>query len=134
VGKNLPARKSGRSPPDHVDQRIGLRIRYRQEQLQLSQSSLAEAIGVSFQQVQKYEKGQNRIRPSRLLRLASALDVPIGFFLDGLITGAGAEEVQMPRLELASYTLAFDFQTIADQDIRHALRLIVRALAYSRRA
>ena len=126
--KNLPRQASGRNPPDRIDQLVGARIRYRREQLQLSQSSLAAAIGVSFQQVQKYEKGQNRIGPSKLLRLAAALNVPVTFFLDRLAGEMGLSQAQVPDLDLASYVFAFDFQSISDRDIRHALRLIVRSL------
>lgn len=67
-----------------VDQLIGLKIKTRRNALRLSQTGLAEAIGVRFQQVQKYESGANRVSASRLLSIAKALNVPVAFFFQGL--------------------------------------------------
>jgi transcriptional regulator with XRE-family HTH domain len=63
-----------------IDKHIGARIRMRRQQLGVSQEKLAEALAVSFQQVQKYEKGQNRVGGSRMARIAEALQVEVGFF------------------------------------------------------
>ena len=63
---------------------IGARMRTRRRQLGLSQSDLAERLGVSFQQVQKYERGANRIGASRLYDLSRVLNVPVSFFFDDL--------------------------------------------------
>ena len=65
-----------------VDQDVGSRVRMRRLMLNLSQSALADGIGVTFQQVQKYEKGMNRIGASRLQQIASVLQVPVTFFFE----------------------------------------------------
>jgi transcriptional regulator with XRE-family HTH domain len=64
---------------------MGKRIRLRRVELGMSQDGLGEALGVSFQQVQKYEKGVNRISASRLEQIAGALDVPVTFFFGGTV-------------------------------------------------
>ena len=72
-------RRSGRHP---IDVHVGSRVRLRRNMLGLSQEKLGQGLGVSFQQVQKYERGANRIGASRLLEIARILDVPIAFFYD----------------------------------------------------
>ncbi|THD80656.1 MAG: XRE family transcriptional regulator [Phenylobacterium sp.] len=68
----------------HVDRYIGLKIRLRRRQLGLSQDALAQAVGVRFQQLQKYESGANRVSASRLFEIARALRAPAGFFFEGV--------------------------------------------------
>jgi len=70
--------------PDPVDVRVGARVRLRRNMLELSQEKLGELIGLTFQQVQKYERGANRIGASRLYQLSRVLDVPVSFFFDDL--------------------------------------------------
>jgi transcriptional regulator with XRE-family HTH domain len=65
-----------------VDEHVGGRVRFRRTLLGVTQQQLAEALGVTFQQVQKYEKGANRIGSSRLYDLSTILDVPVGYFFD----------------------------------------------------
>ncbi|MEP5155621.1 helix-turn-helix domain-containing protein [Planktotalea sp.] len=67
-----------------IDKLIGARIKGRRIALKISQTTLAEAIGVRFQQVQKYESGANRVSASRLLMIAETLGVPISYFFQGL--------------------------------------------------
>jgi transcriptional regulator with XRE-family HTH domain len=73
-------RKSDRPHP--IDVHVGSRVRLRRNMLSLSQEKLGEAIGLTFQQVQKYERGANRIGASRLMELSRVLDVPVAFFFD----------------------------------------------------
>jgi transcriptional regulator with XRE-family HTH domain len=73
--------------PDPIDSHVGNKIRRRRGQLGMSQEALAHALGLTFQQVQKYERGTNRVSASRLWRLAAALDAPITFFFEGLAGG-----------------------------------------------
>src|SRR6202035_3340730 len=73
----ISARSSGK-----YDIELGGRLRLRRVEQKMSQSELADKLGVSFQQVQKYEKGVNRIGASRLQQIATALDVPVTFFFD----------------------------------------------------
>ncbi|SMF84122.1 Transcriptional regulator, contains XRE-family HTH domain [Tistlia consotensis] len=70
--------------PDPVDVHVGRRVRARRKVLGISQGVLAERIGVTFQQVQKYERGHNRISVSKLYRIAQALATPLEFFFEGL--------------------------------------------------
>jgi transcriptional regulator with XRE-family HTH domain len=69
--------------PNPIDRHVGARVRMRRLMVGLSQSKLADSLDVTFQQVQKYEKGANRIGASRLQQLARVLDVPPAFFFDG---------------------------------------------------
>lgn len=71
-----------RSTP--VDAYVGRRLKQQREALSLSQERLADMLGISFQQVQKYERGMNRVGASRLFQLCGVLGVEVGFFFDGL--------------------------------------------------
>ncbi len=68
--------------PNPIDQHVGRRVRMRRMMLSLSQEKLGDAIGLTFQQVQKYEKGSNRISASRLQQIALVLQVPPEFFFE----------------------------------------------------
>ncbi|MDR1266999.1 MAG: helix-turn-helix domain-containing protein [Holosporales bacterium] len=70
--------------PSSIDQHVGMRVRTRRSVLRLSQGQLGEAVGLTFQQVQKYERGVNRISASRLLEISRALEVDISYFFEGL--------------------------------------------------
>ena len=81
------SRRPGRhnsDKPNPVDVQVGSRVRLRRKMLGLSQEKLAAAIGLTFQQVQKYERGANRIGASRLHELSRVLDVPVSFFFDDM--------------------------------------------------
>lgn len=71
-------------PAPSIDAQVGQRIRVRRQLLGLSQAQLAHAVGVSFQQIQKYEKGTNRISASRLYDVARVLGVSVSFFFEGV--------------------------------------------------
>jgi transcriptional regulator with XRE-family HTH domain len=68
-----------------IDLHLGKRLRRRRRLLGLTQQQLAATVGVRFQQIQKYECGANRISAARLWRLSEALEVPVGYFYDGLV-------------------------------------------------
>jgi len=70
--------------PNPVDVHVGTRVRLRRTLLGMTKTGLGQAIGLTFQQVQKYERGVNRIGPSRLYDLSRVLDVPINFFFDDM--------------------------------------------------
>jgi len=72
--------------PDPVDIHVGQRVRARRKMLGLSQTQLGKELGVTFQQVQKYERGTNRIGSSRLFRMSTTLDVPVAYFFEGAET------------------------------------------------
>jgi len=69
--------------PDEQDAGFGKKIRLRRVELGMSQEALGDKLGISFQQVQKYEKGTNRVGASRLQQVAKALSVPVAYFFDG---------------------------------------------------
>jgi transcriptional regulator with XRE-family HTH domain len=69
--------------PNPTDKHVGARVRMRRMMLAMSQEKLGDALGLTFQQVQKYEKGANRIGASRLQHIAQILQVPVSFFFDG---------------------------------------------------
>ena len=70
--------------PDNIDKHVGTQLRSRRKVIGLSQEKLAEHIGVTFQQIQKYERGTNRISASRLYSFSKIMDVPIDYFYEGL--------------------------------------------------
>jgi len=69
--------------PNPVDKHVGSRVRMRRMMLSMSQEKLGDALGLTFQQVQKYEKGTNRIGASRLQQISNILQVPVSFFFEG---------------------------------------------------
>jgi len=69
--------------PNPIDKHVGSRVRMRRMMLGMSQEKLGDALGLTFQQVQKYEKGTNRIGASRLQQISHILQVPVSFFFDG---------------------------------------------------
>ncbi len=73
-----------RRDPNYIDVHVGARMRLRRQLINMSQERLGELLGITFQQVQKYEKGSNRISASRLFYAAKTLGVPVQFFFDGL--------------------------------------------------
>lgn len=75
--------------PNPIDKHVGARVRMRRMMLSMSQEKLGDALGLTFQQVQKYEKGTNRIGASRLQLIANILSVPVAFFFEGAPQGNG---------------------------------------------
>lgn len=73
----------GKKPPNPIDKHVGGRVRMRRMLLSMSQEKLADGLGLTFQQVQKYEKGANRIGASRLQQISGILQVPVSFFFEG---------------------------------------------------
>ena len=116
-----------------VDVYVGARMRRRRMQLGMSQQALAERLGVSFQQVQKYEKGANRLSASTLYAAAGALSLPIGAFFDGLVGPGGGAAVADPLhgmlIEPGGPELARDFLSIRRPGLRAGLLAIARELA-----
>jgi len=94
-------RKRGSGGPNPVDIHVGSRLRLRRTLLGMSQEKLAEALGLTFQQVQKYEKGTNRIGSSRLFDLSRVLDVPVGYFFEDITDEAAASS---PARRLGGWT------------------------------
>lgn len=96
--------------PNPVDIHVGSRVRLRRTLLGLSQEKLGEAVGLTFQQIQKYERGANRIGASRLFEFSRILDVPVSFFFDDMAERMKSADVT------AAFGLADNPQTPLDQD------------------
>jgi transcriptional regulator with XRE-family HTH domain len=106
--------------PDPIDIHVAARLRMRRMLQGVSQEALAARIGVTFQQIQKYEKGQNRIGASRLFQLAQALSAPVDYFFEGLPTEQGETPPVDPAV-LESLTSPEGMQLhVAFQKIRGA--------------
>ena len=95
-----------------TDIHVGQRLRQRRWMLGLTQQQVGDRVGIKFQQVQKYETGQNRVSASRLWDLAKALNVPVGYFYDGL-GGAPAQDL---ALDQAEQTAAANGDPMADRE------------------
>lgn len=89
----MPRRK--KLGPDPIDVHVGGRIRLRRTLLGMSQEKLSEALGITFQQVQKYESGSNRVGASRLFNISRALGVPVSFFYEGFNGGNASQALLM---------------------------------------
>jgi transcriptional regulator with XRE-family HTH domain len=124
--------------PNPIDIHVGGRIRLRRNMLGLSQEKLGESLGITFQQIQKYEKGTNRVGASRLQAIASILEVPVAFFFEDAPGGPAAEGLS----EESQTTYVVDFLSsteglrlnrafvrISDPKVRAKIIDLVRALA-----
>jgi transcriptional regulator with XRE-family HTH domain len=127
---------SGERGANFVDHGIGLRIRTRRLEIGVSQETLAEMLGITFQQVQKYEKGVNRVAASRLFELAAVLDVPVSYFFQGLTTQntSAVAEAEQPYLHDILATpegaqLMTLFGKIESPKLRRRIIELVRVLA-----
>jgi transcriptional regulator with XRE-family HTH domain len=98
-----------------IDTILGERIRHRRLELGMTQSDLAQKIEVRFQQVQKYENGQNRVAASRLWQISRALDVPITYFFDPVeLSAKGDDASGAPQDQRRNRELAELFNTLPD--------------------
>ena len=131
--------------PNPVDVHVGGRVRLRRLYLGMSLSTLARELGLTFQQIQKYERGLNRISASRLFDLTRALDVPVSFFFDDMPEKldssdrrrevemrsfkAGAQGLGDPRAQRETLELVKAYYNIEDLKVRRRIYEIMRALA-----
>ncbi len=145
--KAKPGRKAKRSiakdGPSPIDVHVGSRVRLRRTLLGMSQEKLGEAIGLTFQQVQKYERGMNRISASKLWKLSNVLDVPVSYFFDDLevdedgktTQSLGGEPVNVDNLALdpmakrETLELVRAYYKIADPLVRRRLFELTKAAA-----
>src|SRR5262252_703985 len=107
--------------PDPTDQHVGSRVRMRRKMLAMSQEQLAEALGISYQQVQKCEKGANRIGASRLQQISQILQVPVVFFFEGAPNALAPHDSSGSALSMAQID---DF--ISDSDGLKLIRAFMR--------
>ena len=127
-------RKSASRETNEVDRFVGERIRLYRSMIGMSQQKLAENLGVTFQQLQKYERGENRIGAGRLLTVATVLGIPITFLLDeeGFSQRHGVEHsLAGGTLDTArdAYTIGRAFSQITDPEIRRTITTLVQSLA-----
>ncbi|HKP77513.1 MAG TPA: helix-turn-helix transcriptional regulator [Phenylobacterium sp.] len=119
--------------PHPVDRHVGLRIRMRRKELGVSQERLADALGITFQQVQKYERGANRVSASKLWEIAAALKTPVAYFYDGLgdrdALAAERDAAQEFMLSSEGIELMTAFPRIAEPAIRRKIVELVRVVA-----
>ena len=146
---NLQPAKADRMPPgipNPVDIHVGSRVRLRRTLLGLSQEKLGEAVGLTFQQIQKYERGANRIGASRLFEFSRILDVPVSFFFDDMAerakVGEGQESVGLadqpqaalepdPLTRRETLELVRAYYRIGDPQVRKRLFELAKSLGTS---
>ncbi len=110
--------------PNPIDVHVGHRLRLRRTLLGMSQERLAHLLGLTFQQIQKYERGVNRIGSSRLYELGQILNVPISFFFDDMAEGDHAPELLAPGLAEEAADFAFDGDRDLQLDKRETLEFV----------
>ncbi|ERP97089.1 Cro/Cl family transcriptional regulator [Labrenzia sp. C1B10] len=131
----MPSKKS----PNPIDIHVGSRVRLRRMMLGMSQEKLGESLGITFQQIQKYEKGTNRIGASRLQHIATVLKVPVSFFFEDA-PGTPEEAEGFGETQPTSYVVDFlssseglslnkAFVRIEDPKVRRRIVDLVRSLA-----
>jgi transcriptional regulator with XRE-family HTH domain len=132
--------------PNAIDKHVGGRVRMRRKMLRMSQAALGAALGLTFQQVQKYEKGTNRIGAGRLQHIAHCLQVPIEFLFDGApmkhIDGAPMKHNNPPTLDCVSDVVATSdglallkaFTRLKDTAIRRRVLNLVEQISEQQRA
>ena len=128
--------------PDPIDRYVGSRVRARRVGIRLSQTKLGEAIGVTFQQVQKYENGTNRIGASNLFKIAKTLGVEVAYFFEGVQEIADSiltdsSEVPVtgikddPLTSRDAIELMHNYYRVKDVNVRKRLAQFVKTLAHS---
>lgn len=132
--------------PDPIDRHVGARIRGRRVGLRISQTKLGQAIGVTFQQIQKYESGTNRVGASNLFKIAKALSVDVSFFFEGVlddIANLGGLQLRgladapaqpfdaNPMNSREAFELMHNYFRIPDPNVRKRLFQLVRILAFN---
>ncbi len=134
----MPGRTQLKDGPHPVDVHVGQRLRMRRTLLGLNQKKVAEALGLTFQQLQKYENGSNRVSASRLSELCQILDVPVSFFFEEMPTNrknhnrpTDNKSETTPDLINKRETLEFvrAYHRIKDPAIRGRIRALTKAMA-----
>lgn len=126
--------------PNPIDIHVGSRIRLRRNMLGFSQEKLGENLGITFQQIQKYEKGTNRVGASRLQAISTILSVPVSFFFEGAPGSGEAGKTGFAEENDATYVVDFlnsnegvqltrAFTRITDPKIRRKIIDLVKSLA-----
>ena len=122
----MPDRIVKRDGPDPIDVHVGKRIREHRLSLGMSLAKLGDSIGLTFQQIQKYERGANRLSASKLWAIAHLFEVPIEWFFEGL-KGAGKGKVDVMAQEEARQLARY--YAACPADVRKSLNYLIRATA-----
>lgn len=133
-----------RGKPTYIDLHVGQRVRQRRTLLGYSQERLADALNLTFQQVQKYERGANRVGAGRLYELSCALDVPVNYFFEGLpaapegaASGPAMKEAAQrqyeadPMVQRETLLLVRAYYDINDPALRRRVLDLIRAMSRS---
>ena len=115
--------------PNPIDVHVGTQVAVYRKLSGMSQELLGEAVGVSFQQIQKYERGANRIGASRLFGIAQALDVPVSVFFRDLDQASEPHASPLAAGPREGIDLLKAFATIPDREVRQHILALVRRLA-----
>jgi len=126
--------------PNPIDIHVGSRVRLRRTMLGMSQEKLGEALGITFQQIQKYEKGTNRVGASRLQNISTILNVPVSFFFEDAPGDPSTGQPGMAEANSSNYVVDFlssseglqlnrAFIKIPDPKVRRKLVDLVKSLA-----
>jgi len=118
--------------PDPIDVHVGRQLRYLRISRRMSQERLGSMVDLTFQQIQKYEKGTNRVSASVLYRLARALDIPVSTFFEGLAGAPDAAAAGGAPLVESLLATAAELQQLEDDEVRSAVANLVRVLARSK--
>jgi len=128
--------------PNPIDKHVGTRVRMRRVMVGMSQEKLGEALGITFQQIQKYEKGTNRIGASRLQAAARILNVPVNFFFEGasddpsmiggFADGQGSTYVSDESADAEGRQLVEAFRRIREPELRKRVIELVESMAATR--
>ncbi len=144
--RTMKKKRASKGTADPIDRYVGSRVRARRLGLGMSQTKLGQAIGVTFQQVQKYEKGANRVGASNLYKMAKAMGVEVGFFYDGMPQSAAKGKGKgtrgrraRPSVEIAGdptrsgeiIKLMHNYARIAHPQLRKRVFDLVKSLANS---
>lgn len=142
LGNNEELYETTGRKPNPVDVHVGSRVRYRRMIIGMSQEKLGEKMNLTFQQIQKYEKGTNRIGASRLFQLSKILEVPVGYFFEDAFASSAPSNAVAGMHEPAQEALLLDFLNsregldlnrafakIHDPKVRRRVIDLVRALS-----
>ena len=122
-------RNAGQDGPDPIDVAVGARVRIRRRWINISQTQLAQALGITFQQVQKYERGSNRVSASMLVKIAARLETSVAALV-GEDGSAPVEAVVYGQLATpGAQELLSAFAGIADGEARRAILALARSVA-----
>jgi transcriptional regulator with XRE-family HTH domain len=125
--------------PNPIDKHVGSRVRMRRQMLAMSQTQLGDALGLTFQQVQKYEKGTNRMGASRLQQMSDILQVPVEFFFEGAPNASaphGSNRSALSMVEIDDFVSNSDglrligaFMRIDNAALRRRIVMLVQEIA-----